>query len=321
MLASSHSDSSSPDLVDQFAELFQGCNDAYGSNTGGCIRKPVTREVWERHLSGGEPIGIYPLVTSYPHHPLIQPIVRWGCSDIDVDDVTLALNLYRALRELGLTSWIERSRSKGYHVWVFVTEWVPAETMRNALLVAHQVAGVPPTEINPKQTGGVELGNYVRLPFPGHLHHPTWTHDEPQTARRQDAPNHPYPLASFVADALATRNTPSAIAEVAKLYVPPPPKRTVQVAPHPTMGGKFLQKSTDKLSPLAYTIYSEGPTERFGYDRSRTLQRLAHLCRESGLSAFESYEVVRAADEKWGKFYNRPDCHHQIERMIQRAYG
>lgn len=149
------------DLVHRFAVLFAGRTDAHGTDSGGCVRGAVTGATYHAHLVGEEAIGIYPLVDGH---------VVWGCTDIDLGferSLPMARNLRRALALLGITSWIERSRSKGWHVFVFAAGWLPAEHMRNALLFAHGVAGVPAKEVNPKQINGVELGNYLRLPYPG----------------------------------------------------------------------------------------------------------------------------------------------------------
>jgi hypothetical protein len=146
-----------------FKRLFRGRTDAWGAVHGESIQRELTDGDWTDHLHGVGSIGIYPLVKAPGGLR-----VAWGCTDIDdgyEQSLPLAKNMHQALRLLGLTSWVEVTKSKGFHVWVFVNGWALAEHMRNALLLAHQIAGVTPTEVNPKQTvaKGAGLGNYVNL--------------------------------------------------------------------------------------------------------------------------------------------------------------
>jgi hypothetical protein len=150
--------------TDRFIKLFRGRGDVYGSETGGCIKMPLTREVFDSHLAGDTPVGVYPMVPLKGDWYTI-----WGCSDIDVEDMPAAFNLREALEAGGVHAFVEKSRSKGYHVWVFASEPVLASDMRRMLLAAHQVADYPAREVNPKQeqlTSIMQYGNYVRLPYP-----------------------------------------------------------------------------------------------------------------------------------------------------------
>lgn len=296
-------------VVDRFANLFAGRTDAYGSNDGGCVRLPVTRATWERHLAGVEPIGIYPLVNGWDADGRfgVQAEVKWGCSDIDVDDLTAATNLHRALKVLGLTSWVERSRSKGYHVWVFADEWVPAQDMRNALLLAHQLIELPPKEVNPKQTGGVELGNYVRLPYPGGY-----------TLRQVmlDERSYVMLMGPFVDAAEASLNSPAAIAKAAAMYVPPRAHQAVSA----TELNVDLAELTDKLSGKGWTIYKDGPLP--GGDRSGTMLRFVAEAKDSGLTPDEAYTLLVDIDGRWGKHYlDRPRGEELLHGIVDRVYG
>lgn len=303
-------------LVGGFWALFQGRNDAYGSNSGGCVRLPVTRDQFERHLSGEEAIGIYPLVIHNAGQYGEYAEVRWGCTDIDVEDVTAAVNLHKALRVLGLTSWVERSRSKGYHVWVFASEWVPALNMRHALLLAHQLIELHPKEVNPKQVGGVELGNYVRLPYPGHLAPEGWKQERQVVFDKADAPVLcGAGLEWFVEHALATRNSPEAIAAAAAQYVPPRAINAVQASLLATSTG-----ITDKLGGKGWTIYKDGPLP--GGDRSGTMLRFAAECKDSGLTPDEAYTLLVDIDGRWGKHYlDRPRGEEHLHGIVDRVYG
>ncbi len=293
-----------------FFKLFRGRQDAYGTDGGGCVRGVVNTNLCERHLHGTTPFGVYPVDSGK---------VVWGCSDIDnpkhgldPSDPVMALNLMEVLKALGLRPWLERSKSKGFHVWVFTTNWCPAEWMRNALLYAHEIAGVPPTEVNPKNvTGTVELGNYVRLPYPGGFR------GTPERQVMLNAPTmQPLPLTGFVHAAMASRHDPTDIEHVADQYTPPAPKPTLDLSrTKATADGRL----TDKMSGLTFTVFRDGPLD--GQDRSGQLARLAHLCRADGLTPQEAFAALELADRAWCKFYLRSDGHVQLERLVQNAYG
>jgi hypothetical protein len=334
-------------LVEDFAELFEGRKDAYGTEEGGCKRlgedaAPAAAATWhflvERHLQGLEPLGVYPMV----QHPVVDkdidygfPVewcVKWGCVDLDVkregksrydyeteeDAHQAARNLVTALEVLGTTGWIERTRSGGRHVWVFATGWTVAQYMRRALLVACQVADVPPTEVNPKQETLAEgaLGNYVRLPYPG-----GWEDDGSRYIYPPPRPESEYKggwfsisREGFVERALAARSEPHVYKAAADLYVPPKPPVAVHVAP-----SAMHSDITRRLNGLAFTIWRDGPAPGVS-DRSRTLFTLAAACRDSGLAPTEAYGVVEDLDARIGKFVGRNDREKQLTRIIERAY-
>lgn len=313
-------------VISKFAELFRGRGDAYGIEAGQCIKDAVTVRHYGRHLTEpGCAIGIYPLIYD-PHLAerwsarmgghIGGHFVCWGCSDIDnpadpESALTYAANLERTLRALELDAWIERTKSKGFHVWVFADEWVPAIVMRRALLVAHQVAGVTATEVNPKQVDltGKSYGNYVNLPFP---------YDYKGTERRCviDDELGPIPLYTFVEVAHEERNSFDALHLAAKLYVEPTLPGVGRPIGEPNGSAKELSR---RLPGLAYTIWEKGPLQ--GRDRSNTLQRFAHLCAESEVGASDAFALLVDADERWGKFYDRADGESHLRRMIEVAYG
>jgi len=323
------------DLVARFAELFEGNTQAYGTEEGGCVRIPggdahvlAWESAWHNHLEGGVPIGVYPMVCNdngLRHGiDIIDPqwLVKWGCVDLDVkregkrrydyeteaDAHQAALNLHKALSYLGIDGWIEITRSRGRHVWVFADGWVPAATVRRALLVACQVADVPPTEVNPKAETLPEgsLGNYVRLPYPGAL-----TGGEDRRIVTVDGVI--LDLDTFLHDVWP--QGASRFQEVADLWVPP---KATKVELDPAQLKVATSTLTNRLNPLAWTIYEEGPLD--GNDRSGTLIRLANCCKESGLSPQEALTIVTDADRRWGKYSNRPDAMTRLQDVVRRGY-
>lgn len=285
--------------LDLFVSLFRGRGDCYGHWDGGCVREKLTRERFASHLDGSEHIGVYPAfnvgdVTS----------TVWGCTDIDYDKVEEPLAISSALAAKGVTSWLEKTR-KGYHLWAFATTLVPAVDMRRMFLAAHQVVGVPAKEVNPKQEKlvGNQVGNYVRLPYPGGLEERRIYLD----GERLDVDN-------FVAAAHASRTTPETVAELAAYWTPP--KATSYITSQPSQD---MQQAARALSPVGRIIFRDGPLpER---DRSTTLLRLAYECRDAGLAPEDCLILMEDADLRWGKFMQRPNGQTELIKLIVKSYG
>jgi hypothetical protein len=294
-------------LVERFKKLFRGRGDVWGHDEGRCVKQPVTDEHWQDHLTGRSGMGVYPAVPV----PDGRVLCVWGCTDIDIEDYGRATLLADTLTQVGITSFIERSRSKGYHVWLFAAAPVSATDMRNLQLVAHQVADIPPIEVNPKQTDVTlgKYGNYVRLPYFGGLV------DTPDRRVILDEHGDPMPLQQFVDMAYETLTPVATISQVAAMYQPPKPERaSIDINELDDDIATVLRG----ISPLGYVVWRDGPLE--GNDRSRTLMRLGHLCRDSGMSPSETMIVVRDADRRWGKFHHRDDCDMQLTNLVSRVF-
>lgn len=316
------------DLIDDFASLFAGNTDATGMDEGGCYRHAVDVQDYNAHLYGHHPMGVYPIerFVNDEGSEAYQGCV-WGCVDIDVKGPNhasgmepgsawaCALNLRAALATFGITGWIECTRSGGYHVWVFAVDFVGPALMRRALLLASEIANVPPTEVNPKQEWLAEgqFGNYVRLPYPGAL-----TEEWNDTDLRQyviDSDNQCMSLVNFVADANESLTSAYTIKHLADHYRPPVDtnvefKGEVQGAMIPLR----------KLNGLGYTIAQNPPLE--GQDRSARLFKLAHCCKDSGLTPDEAVTVVRYADQKHGqKYVDRADVTVRYRATVRNAYA
>lgn len=298
-------------LVDQFATLFDGREDAWGALHGECVRSPITADLWHGHLYGKGSLGIYPLVDGHVH---------WGCTDIDegFDMLALAVNVWRALKALGITSWVEKTKGKGYHVWVLLgpNVWVPAVDMRGALMLAHQLADVKPREVNPK---AVELSeakpfsNYVNLPY---------CQSAPPGRRvvldmdRSDRA--PMTLRDFLGRAEASLNDPATIHAAAALYVPPPPPKTITDDAY----AGDLEPLVRRLGGLAFTHFTKGPLPDLNTgrtDRSTGVMRMAHLLAEDGFDAAEALALLADFDSRYGKFGERADGLEQLRRILGRA--
>lgn len=293
--------------LETFVSLFRGRGDCYGSETGGCVRERLTVDVFRQHLAGGPSIGVYPAVPVDGN-----AICVWGCSDIDIEDLEAAKLLKRTLEAAGVHAWIERSRSKGYHVWVFADDVVPAEDMRRMLLVAHQVADYPAREVNPKQSdvSVSKVGNYVRLPYPNGLV------ENPTRRTMLDDDDQPIPLRTFLQLVSTRRTSTQDIRRISAMYVPP--KKTHVVFDLETT--EDLDDALRLASPLARIIWRDGPLP--SQDRSKALMRLAYVCANSGISPSMCHVIVVDADKRWGKFHSRGDAGmEQINKIVERAYS
>lgn len=158
------------ETVQQFMALFGGRADAVGrlAANGRAFQEKtlVDFATYRAHLTGtrwpSSSLGIYPLVDG--------GMVQWACCDIDLGDEASAWRVADALESFGARPLVERSKSKGHHVWVFFGAWVGAYAARRLLLQASQDSGVR-CEIFPKQddvTADSPYGNFVHLPYPGH---------------------------------------------------------------------------------------------------------------------------------------------------------
>jgi len=186
--------------VDLFADVFTGFPHAWGASGDRprCIWEDVTARTIIRHLEGTTPMGVYPMVYDPTHraggpsafhdkHRIYQQghrrdlwRCRWGCVDLDADQpgrrgqgteteiLTAGRTIQAVLCAAGLGTWIERTRSGGIHVWLFVDDWVRCDEMRRALNHAVDVAGVAIDSVYPRADQAVgPPGNFVRLPYFG----------------------------------------------------------------------------------------------------------------------------------------------------------
>jgi hypothetical protein len=292
------------EIVSGFVQLFRGRGDARGSWDGGCIREKVFPETFRQHLTNGPFIGVYPSVPT-PHGDKCV----WGCSDIDVDDLDAARNLQTAFSIKSITSWVEKTR-KGYHVWVFCNELVDASTMRRAFLAAHQAINYPAKEVNPKQESvGSGYGNYVRLPYYG------WANGMPENRYILDEKNNPMDLEVFVDFAITTIATPDKLQSIAELWKPPAKPSFVNDIDTPQSVAELLNRAT----PIAYVMWRDGPINN--QDRSSALWRMTCFLRDSGMEASAALKIALSADQRWGKFYLRPDGEEMIIKLVERCYN
>lgn len=155
--------------LDLFTRCFQGRQDAYGTYvpaTGRvwCVRQPVTRRVLLDHLRGRKPYGVFLLVDDR---------VSAAAIDFDHDDLNPVIACVDQARSYGLTLYIERSKAKGHHAWLFLKHPTPAAKPRAVLEMILSDTDLSGTEVFPKQSHldpcRQALGNFINAPLFGKL--------------------------------------------------------------------------------------------------------------------------------------------------------
>lgn len=292
--------------IEQYANLFTGRADAYGTDFGGACWQPVTLQTYERHLNGTEPIGIYPVVKN---------MVRWGCCDIDTGDWASAYMLATALHGMGLSPWVERSRSKGWHIWIFSPEWVTAAEMRRCLKVAYKAIDLPAKEANPKSENlrPNQLGNYVRLPYKAGLLVPS----ERQTmtygwTRQNDG--QALPFHDFIENIEVDRyvySDPNRIRNWAtKWYEPVRKGANVNIE-----NDVDVMRLANTLPSDWRNVWLHGEVR----DRSATFVAMAYGLAKSGWQPQDVYDILWGCP--WNKYRDRRDGHGYVQDIVDRVYS
>jgi hypothetical protein len=150
-------------IGEAYRRLFAGRTDAYGIGEGGVVHAPLTPEIYRGHYQGESAIGVFPL--------LDDGTCRFAVVDIDKPNYELAQEFQKLIPG---RSWIERSRSGNYHVWVFFKAPIEAWIPRAILKEIAEILGEPRIEIFPKQDflGDGMVGNYINLPYFGPTQRP-----------------------------------------------------------------------------------------------------------------------------------------------------
>lgn len=181
------------DAVPRFKRLFKGLPNAFGTGSGGWIKRPPRDEDWLRHLRGqGSGMGIAPLTP--------DSTVHFAAIDLDEPNFDAALDMADMIGRFG-QGFVERSRSGNAHVWVFFKEpvaaWIPMGVLKEITLAA----GKPHIEVFPKNHDftKVRVGNYINLPYHGDARKILWP----------DGTDDGMPLEVFIAQAEQTLNDPT----------------------------------------------------------------------------------------------------------------
>jgi hypothetical protein len=146
--------------------MFQGRPDEHGRQSARTeevwtAKSPLTLELYDAHLAGtGDRVGAH----------YLQPdgTTRVVVVDIDRDVPSLAQRMVAALRAVGIAAHLERSKSKGFHIWIFFT--APVLGRRAQQLAAYlRERFIWTGEFFPRQDAlePGAIGNFVFLPWYG----------------------------------------------------------------------------------------------------------------------------------------------------------
>ncbi|GEM_PF-7113672 len=150
------------------------------------VKAPLTPSILRKHLSGKYTVGVYQIK--------LNNTVKWVVFDLDISFKSLKdflrsgdkfdkamgemLEIFKELKnslsKSGISSYIEDSGFKGYHLWIFFKDPVNAGTAREFAEMWGKKLSVPPQfhlEIFPKQARVPSngYGNLVKLPGGIHL--------------------------------------------------------------------------------------------------------------------------------------------------------
>jgi len=154
---------------------FSGAHGTHGTPTAGnapskmvikdsarTVRDPVTVDLWRRHLSGERAIGIIPIRE--------DNCCLWGAIDIDKYSIVHG-DIVRELAAMSAPVIVCRSKSGGAHLYMFMSEPVPAIEVQTRLRELASALGHGDSEIFPKQDQVLlergELGNWMSMPYFG----------------------------------------------------------------------------------------------------------------------------------------------------------
>lgn len=152
-----------------FRQCFTGLIDTYGTyapDTGLVrqVRRPVTDTVLLHHLQGKQPYGVYLLDGSR---------TKAVAADFDDEDTTLPMAFCQQAAHYGIGAYLERSKSKGWHTWIFFpAPGIPGAKARAIARVILADIHAPATEVFPKHDrlgDGVRYGNFINAPLFGRL--------------------------------------------------------------------------------------------------------------------------------------------------------
>ena len=162
------------DIIKRFARLFRGLETAYGTfnitgkqangkakGKASVVRAKRTLVTFERHLNGEQGVGIIPINESNA--------CFWGAIDLDIYPLDHAA-LVKTIHRQKLPLVVCRSKSGGGHIYLFLKEAVPSETLQNKLIeIASELGCAVGTDIFPKQIVLVlergDTGNFLNLPY------------------------------------------------------------------------------------------------------------------------------------------------------------
>ena len=269
-----------------FRSFFSGLSNVYGTydlkiGRARQVKEPVTNQVLQSHLTGKRPYGVYLLV---------KDRTRAIAVDFDTKDRTAPSDFVARAKHYGISAYIECSKSKGYHVWIFFDEH-GVKALKARMVTQHILEEIehPQTEIFPKQDqlgSDMPYGNFINAPLFGPLVL------EGKTAFVEPTDFIPYPDQwSFLES--VERSGGQALEEVIELNELTPEKVHQLSVP----SSKKVGEGTFGLPPCAIKMLQDGVSQ---FQRVGCFRLAIHFKR-LGLP----YDVAVAALKTWA-LKNRP---------------
>lgn len=178
-----------------FDELLVGREDMHvrevllegGRRKSEFVAEPLTRDVLKRHFVGSETVGTYIVRNNDTVHFLVfdidvsRRLLLAKPSETELDGylkvaAETALRLKEEMKKMGLKGYIEFSGYRGYHVWLFCTEWIPVRYALSIIdILEDKMKSLPdavtlesfPTKGKRKNGSG---GQTIKLPYGMHLY-------------------------------------------------------------------------------------------------------------------------------------------------------
>lgn len=127
------------------------------------VREDVTLEKWQAHLDGKTGIGIIPIND--------DSSCKFGAIDVDQYDGLDIKVVNDKIKQYKLPLFPCMSKSGGVHLYIFTSEWVPADVMQNKLRDIAAALGFGGSEIFPKQAYILadrgDVGQWINMPYFG----------------------------------------------------------------------------------------------------------------------------------------------------------
>ena len=156
------------EIVKVIRRLFIIRNNAYGTRAlnGDAVwqvKSSLTDAILLAHLRGTTPVGTYSLS--------LDGDTKWVCIDIDEGSFADAWELRMQCQHYSFPVLIEKSKSRGFHVWAFFQYPVPAFKARAVFRNILADVDMESVELFPKQNylKPRGFGNFVWLPLFGYL--------------------------------------------------------------------------------------------------------------------------------------------------------
>jgi len=163
------SNKTTEEKINIYRALFLSRLDAYGtydivSKKFYQIKKTVDNNVLINHLTGKQPYGVY---------LLNKKITKAIVVDFDDQNKSNPVNFVSRAKHYGIPSYIEVSKSKGFHVWMFCFgNGISAVKARTVTFEILEDIDCGHTEVFPKQNStenGTKYGNFINAPLFGNL--------------------------------------------------------------------------------------------------------------------------------------------------------